>query len=89
MRDEGVILYDEKGDVGNRAKEDLSKYKLAFKEDIVMNSMNVIIGSVNKSPYDGVVSPVYHVLYPKTTLMMLTISIICFKLLSFRKVLKE
>lgn len=65
MRDEGVILYDEKGDVGNRAKEDLSKYKLAFKEDIVMNSMNVIIGSVNKSPYDGVVSPVYHVLYPK------------------------
>lgn len=65
MRDEGVILYDEKGDVGNRAKEDLSKYKLAFKDDIVMNSMNVIIGSVNKSPYDGVVSPVYHVLYPK------------------------
>ncbi|OFS52189.1 MULTISPECIES: restriction endonuclease subunit S [unclassified Staphylococcus] len=64
-KDRGVIPYSEKGDVGNRSKEDITKYNLAFPEDIVMNSMNVIIGSVNISKYTGAVSPVYYVFYPK------------------------
>lgn len=61
--DRGVIPYSEKGNHGNKAKEDLSGYKLAYKGDIVMNSMNVIIGSVGLSSYFGCVSPVYYMLY--------------------------
>ena len=63
--DRGVIPYDEKGDVGNKSKEDLSGYKLAYLNDIVLNSMNVIIGSVALSKYYGCVSPVYYMLYPR------------------------
>ena len=61
--DRGVILYSEKGNIGNKAKEDLRGYKIAYKDDIVMNSMNVVIGSVGLSPYYGCVSPVYYMLY--------------------------
>lgn len=65
--DRGVIPYDEKGDVGNKSKEDLSGYKLAYPNDIVLNSMNVIIGSVALSKYYGCVSPVYYMLYPRNS----------------------
>ena len=34
--DRGVIPYDEKGDVGNKSKEDVSGYKLAYPNDIVL-----------------------------------------------------
>ena len=61
--DRGVIPYSEKGDIGNKSKEDLSKYKLAYPNDIVVNSMNVIIGSVGLSDYFGATSPVYYMLY--------------------------
>ncbi len=61
--DRGVIPYTDKGDVGNKSKEDLTGYKLAYPNDIVLNSMNVIIGSVNLSKYFGAVSPVYYMLY--------------------------
>ena len=60
--DRGVIPYGEKGDVGNKSKEDLTGYKLAYPNDIVLNSMNVIIGSVALSKYYGCVSPVYYML---------------------------
>ena len=30
--DRGVIPYSEKGDIGNKSKEDLSKYKLASRD---------------------------------------------------------
>lgn len=63
--DRGVIPYDKKGDVGNKSKEDVSGYKLAYPNDIVLNSMNVIIGSVALSKYYGCVSPVYYMLYPR------------------------
>lgn len=63
--DRGVIPYDEKGDVGNKSKEDVSGYKLAYPDDIVLNSMNVVIGSVALSKYFGCVSPVYYMLYPR------------------------
>lgn len=63
--DRGVIPYDEKGDVGNKSKEDVSGYKITYPNDIVLNSMNVIIGSVALSQYYGCVSPVYYMLYPR------------------------
>lgn len=63
--DRGVIPYTEKGDVGNKSKDDLTGYKLAYEGDIVLNSMNVIIGSVALSSYYGCVSPVYYMLYTR------------------------
>lgn len=62
---EGVIPYSEKGDKGNKAKEDLTGYFLAYPGDIVLNSMNVVIGSVGLSKYFGAVSPVYYMLRPR------------------------
>ncbi|MBQ0031574.1 MAG: restriction endonuclease subunit S [bacterium] len=59
--DRGVIPYEEKGDIGNKAKENFAEYKLAFKDTIVANSMNILIGSVGLSKYEGCVSPVYYV----------------------------
>lgn len=61
--DRGVIPYSEKGNTGNKSKEDLTGYKLAYPNDIVLNSMNVVIGSVGLSKYYGCVSPVYYMLY--------------------------
>jgi type I restriction enzyme S subunit len=63
--DRGVIPYTEKGESGNKSKDDLTGYKLAYPSDIVLNSMNVIIGSVGLSKYYGCVSPVYYMLYPR------------------------
>lgn len=57
----GVIPYAEKGNQGNKAKEDYSQYKIAYPETLVVNSMNVIIGAVGISKYTGCVSPVYYV----------------------------
>ncbi|MBS5937604.1 restriction endonuclease subunit S [Clostridium sp.] len=63
--DKGVIPYKDKEGGGNKAKEDLSAYKLAYPNDIVLNSMNVIAGSVGLSSYFGCVSPVYYTLYSR------------------------
>ena len=60
----GVIPYEEKGDHGNKAKENLNEYKLAYPGTIVANSMNILIGSVGKCDYFGCVSPVYYVFKP-------------------------
>lgn len=57
----GVIPYEEKGNQGNKAKESYDEYKLAYPETIVINSMNVIIGSVGICHYFGCVSPVYYI----------------------------
>lgn len=63
--DRGVIPYADKGEIGNKSKDDLSGYKLAYPNDIVLNSMNVFIGSVALSSYYGCVSPVYYMLYTR------------------------
>jgi type I restriction enzyme S subunit len=65
MRDVGVIPYDEKGDVGNKKSDDIERYKVVMPGDLVVNSMNVIIGSVGVSKYEGALSPVYLVLKPR------------------------
>lgn len=57
----GVIPYEEKGAQGNVAKENYSGYKIAYKNTIVANSMNILIGSVGYCHYYGCVSPVYYV----------------------------
>ncbi len=61
----GVVPYSEKEGGGNKAKEDLTDYRIAYPNDIVMNSMNIISGSVGLSRYFGCVSPVYYILYPR------------------------
>lgn len=58
---QGVIPYEEKGNQGNKAKENVAEYKIAYENTLVINSMNVIIGSVGISHYFGCVSPVYYV----------------------------
>ena len=62
---QGVIPYDEKEGGGNKPKEDVSAYRLAYPGDIFMNSMNILSGSVGLSQYFGCVSPVYYMLRPK------------------------
>jgi len=63
--EKGVIPYAEKGIGGNKAKEDLSLYKLVYPDDIVLNSMNVVVGSVGLSKYFGCASPAYYMLYKR------------------------
>ena len=61
---QGVVPYSEKEGGGNKPKEDLTEYRLAYPNDIVMNSMNILSGSVGLSKYFGCVSPVYYMLRP-------------------------
>jgi Restriction endonuclease S subunits len=64
--EDGVVPHSMKtGSGGNKPKEDLSKYKVVHPGDIVINPMNVIVGSVGLSKYYGVLSPVYITLTPK------------------------
>jgi type I restriction enzyme, S subunit len=65
MANIGVMPYAEKGDVGNKKPEDLSKCKIVTEGDLVINSMNYGIGSYGLSAYSGVCSPVYIVLKPR------------------------
>lgn len=64
MKNIGVIPYTEKGNVGNKVSEDLSGYKVVNKGDFVLNSMNLYMGSVGVSEYDGVTSTAYIVCEP-------------------------
>ena len=61
---QGVVPYDQKEGGGNKPKEDVTNYKLAYPGDIVINSMNILSGSTGLSHYFGCVSPVYYMLYP-------------------------
>src|SRR5690606_14682276 len=65
MANIGIIRYEDKGDVGNKKPDDLSKCKIVKRGDLVINSMNYGIGSYGLSPLDGICSPVYIVLDPK------------------------
>jgi len=62
LKDVGVIPYSEKGRIGNNKSEDIGRYKVVRPDDLVVNCMNVIIGSVGRSRYTGCLSPVYYVL---------------------------
>lgn len=64
--DLGVTLYAEKTTNLDRFKDDFEQYKIAHEGDLVMNSMNMIIGAVGVSKYYGCVSPVYYTWYDET-----------------------
>lgn len=65
MANIGIIRYEDKGDIGNKKPDDLSKCKIVKKGDLVINSMNYGIGSYGLSSLDGICSPVYIVLDPR------------------------
>ena len=65
VKDKGILLYENKGNQGNKAKEDVSEYKLAYPNSMIVNSMNILIGAVGISDYFGCVSPVYYVFKEK------------------------
>ncbi|GHY39803.1 Type I restriction-modification system, specificity subunit S [Vibrio cholerae] len=62
----GVTKYSDEGRGGNKRKDDISAYKIAHPKDIVLNSMNVIVGAVGMSKYYGAISPVYYALYTES-----------------------
>ena len=64
--DLGVTTYSEKTTNLDRFKEDFEQYKLAHIGDLVMNSMNMIVGATGVSDYYGCVSPVYYTFYDET-----------------------
>lgn len=59
MKGIGVIRYEDKGNVGNKSSERPEAYKIVCKNDLVLNSMNLSIGSVGMAREDGVTSSVY------------------------------
>lgn len=63
---DGVIPYSERGNQGNKSKDNLEDYKVVYPNTIVANSMNILIGSVGLSKYEGCVSPVYYVYSAKS-----------------------
>ena len=62
---DGVIPYSERENQGNKSKENFEEYKVVYPNTIVANSMNILIGSVGLSKYEGCVSPVYYVYMAK------------------------
>ena len=65
MKNIGIVKYDERGNSGNKTSDSPEKYKLVDIGDLVINPMNVTIGSVGVSKYSGCLSSVYIVLKPK------------------------
>jgi type I restriction enzyme S subunit len=64
VKDVGVINYDERQASGNKKSDDIEQYKVIHKGDIVLNRMNVIIGSVGIAKEFGAASIEYYVLHP-------------------------
>ena len=64
--DLGVTLYSEKTTNLDRFKDDFEQYKVAHKGDLVMNSMNMLVGASGQSDYFGCVSPAYYTFYDET-----------------------
>jgi len=65
VKDIGVNPYSEKGNIGNKTSDNPQNYKRVYPNDLVINPMNVTIGSVGVSQYSGCLSNVYMVLKPK------------------------
>jgi type I restriction enzyme S subunit len=58
-KDRGVIRYADKGAIGNKSSDRPENYKIVYPNDIVINSMNLVIGSVGIARELGVTSSVY------------------------------
>ena len=61
--DLGVTLYSEKTTNLDRFKDDFEQYKIAHVGDLVMNSMNMIVGATGVSDYYGCISPAYYTFF--------------------------
>ncbi|MDH5803507.1 MAG: restriction endonuclease subunit S [Gammaproteobacteria bacterium] len=81
----GVTKYSEEGRGGNKKKDDLSAYKVAYPNDIVMNSMNIIVGAVGVSKYYGAISPVYYALFTKDESALLSYYALIFQNSGFQR----
>lgn len=84
----GVIPYEDKGEQGNKAKENYEEYNIAYPNTIVANSMNILIGSVGICDYFGCVSPIYYVYKPKKNENLHFINYI-FQMQQFQKELRR
>lgn len=62
VKDVGVVPYSEKGNIGNKTSDKPENYKMVYPGDLVINPMNVKIGSVGVSKYHGCLSTIYIVL---------------------------
>lgn len=80
---QGVIPYGEKKSGGNKAKEDISLYNIAYPNDLLVNCMNVVSGSSGISRYYGAISPVYYALYSRGEVANISFIGYIFKLSSF------
>lgn len=65
VKDVGVIRYEERDASGNKKSDNIEQYKIIHKGDIVLNRMNIIIGSVGMAKEFGAASIEYYVLYSK------------------------
>jgi len=65
VKDVGVINYDDREASGNKKSDNIEQYKIIHKGDIVLNRMNVIIGSVGIAHEFGAASIEYYVLHGK------------------------
>ncbi len=85
MKDVGVIRYADKGDIGNKSSTRPENYKIVHPGDIVINSMNLVIGSVGQSREFGVTSSVYIIYAPRTEDINATYYSYIFRNRSFQK----
>ena len=84
----GVTLYSEKTTNLDRFKDDVTQYKVAYPNDLVINSMNVIVGAEGISNYLGCVSPAYYVMYSNNPQKFITKYYdYCFKTSTIQKAL--
>lgn len=88
IKDIGVIPYEEKGNVGNKSKDDLQGYKIARINDLVLNKMNAVIGSLGVSAYNGLVSPIYLVFYISNPNYLMSYYSYLFQIKSVQKFLR-
>lgn len=88
IKDIGVVPYEEKGNIGNKSKEDLQSYKIARINDLVLNKMNAVIGSLGVSAYNGLVSPIYLVFYINSPKYLMNYYSYLFQIKNVQKFLK-
>ncbi len=85
LKDRGVIRYEDKGNIGNKVSDNIENYQLVHAGDIVVNNMNVTIGSVGRSDQFGALSGIYIVLAPKRTDIDMSYFDYVFKIRPFQK----
>ena len=82
----GVTPYHERTERGgNKPKNDLTQYDIAHKNDLLINCMNIVAGSVGITKWKGAISPVYYALYPRSNRVNIRFAEYIFRLYSFQR----